>query len=378
MEKRELRMGGDVSELSYVEECGGHFYTQDGQEKDLFQIFAENGINIVRIRNYNNPGKGRGWTNPDTKEGFYRRDYTSTLQDNLNLMKRAKNAGMQIEFSFHYSDYWTNDYTQIIPHAWQTVLDDMPTELAVECLEELIYDYTITSLEAMKQQDTLPEYISIGNEIQSGILFPYGYCSHFGNLARFLNAGAKAVRKVAPKARIVLHLDDACNKFKYGIFLGNCKDYQVDYDVIGISYYPYWTGKTVDQLVEFCDFLVDEFDRDILIMETGYNFAPTLPDGAYGQLITCGPYENSYGSSPEGQQKFMQELVAGMHRVKNDRCIGDLYWDPIMVEQEGVGWAVLENGDQITDNIVSNTTLFDFEHKALPVMEVYHKNKFEK
>ena len=108
-------------------------------------------------------------------------------------------------------------------------------------------------------------------------------------------------------------------------------------------------------------------------METGFTFNDYLPSGYTGQLVDDGPYEDYY-EGPEGQRDFILELFNGLKSVTDGRCIGDLYWDPIMVEQDGVGWAILESTDKADKNVISNTTIFDFDHKILPVINAFKYN----
>jgi arabinogalactan endo-1,4-beta-galactosidase len=362
--------GGDVSELSYVESQGGKFFDENGQEKDLFQILKENGHDIVRLRVYNEPGKGHG------DGSYYRPAGIMDKADILKLAKRAKAAGLQIQLSFHYSDYWTNGATHNIPNAWQAAINDLTTEAAkVDKLEELLRAYTAEVMEAMVAQGTAPEFVSLGNEMQSGILFPYGRASStsWGNLARFLQAGAEAVKTASPQSKVILHLDDAGNYSKYESFFDQIEARNVDYDIIGPSYYPFWTDLTIEQIVAFCNYFSEKYDKDIMIMETGYNWNPALPNGTIGQLNDNGPYPADT-SSPQGQKEFMINLFNGLKSVNNGRVIGDLYWDPIMIAVPGVGWAIKEADDQPDLNVVSNTTLFDFGGKVLPAHDAYKQN----
>lgn len=362
--------GGDVSELTYVESQGGKFYDSKGNEKDLFQLLKENGHDIVRLRVYNEPGKGHG------DGSYYRPAGIMDKADILKLAKRAKAAGLQIQLSFHYSDYWTNGATHNIPNAWQTAIKDLADDAAkVTKLEELLRAYTLDVMEAMVDQGTTPEFVSLGNEMQSGILFPYGRASggSWANLARFLKAGAEEVKKASPTSKVILHLDDAGNTSKYENFFDEIEAREVPYDIIGPSYYPFWTDDTIEQIVAFCNYFSKKYDKDIMIMETGYNWNPTLPNGTIGQLNDNGPYPADT-SSPQGQKEFMINLFNGLKSVDNGRVIGDLYWDPIMIAVPGVGWAIKEIDDQPDLNVVSNTTLFDFDGKALPAHDAYKLN----
>lgn len=367
-QQKKMYFGGDISELSYVEDMGAKFYDANGNQEDAIKLLADNGWNISRLRLYNNPGKGRG----DGK--YYCKDNYQNLNDILKLAKRAKNAGMAIQLTLHYSDFWTNGLTQNIPADWMPEITGLSTSDAINKLEKLVYDYTKSVMHQMVAQGTTPETVSLGNEMQAGILFPYGKSSNFANLARFLNAGYSAVKEVSPNTKVILHLDDAGNLDKYTWFFDSCKNNNVKYDIIGASYYPYYTELTANNIVDFCNKISARYDKDIIIMETGFNFNKTLPNGYEGQLKNNGAYEGYYESSPNGQKDFMLELFNALKKVKDGRCIGDIYWDPVMVEQNGVGWAIVEATNQADTNVVSNTTLFDFNHVILPAVNAYKYN----
>lgn len=370
-----LYTGGDISQLTYEEDEGALFYDAEGNAGDALQILSDAGFDIARLRLYNAPGKGHG------NAGWYCKDGYMDETDILSLAKRASDKGMAIQLSFHYSDFWTNGETQNIPVEWQDDIAGKADAEAVAILENLVYEYTYDIMTRMKAQGTTPEFVSLGNEMQAGLLYPYGKASAecWPNLARFLNAGSKAVKEVSPDTKVVLHLDDAGNEWKYTNFFDNCNTYGVNYDIIGASYYPFWTDKNVDTIVAFCNKMIELYDKDIMIMETGFNFSPTLPDSDQpGQLTDNGDcYVGIYESNPTDQKYFMAELFNGLKLVglgTEHQVYADLYWDPIMVEQEGVGWAMEEATDKVGDNVVSNTTLFDFDHKLLPAGEAYTYN----
>ena len=104
--------GGDMTEVDYIESLGGEYKDSDGNKVDPFEFLSQNGMNMARIRLSNTPGKGKG-------DGVYY--LPSGFQDEgdcLKLAKRAKDAGMGIQFTFNYSDYWSNGSRQIIPSEW--------------------------------------------------------------------------------------------------------------------------------------------------------------------------------------------------------------------------------------------------------------------
>lgn len=363
-------IGGDVSQLNYVEDMGAKFYDAEGNQADPLQILAENGWNFARLRLYNDPGPGRG-------DGTYycHEDYMDP-EDVLDMARRCKEKGMEIEITFHYSDYWSNGATQIIPAEWQKQIRGLDEDAAINTLEALVYYFTKDYMEQLKAQDTVPAYVSLGNESQGGLLFPYGIPSQdrWPTLARFYAAGYRAVKEVSPETQVIIHLDDAGNMVKYTNYFDNLKKYGASFDVIGASYYPYWTEKSVKEAVEFCNAVTARYNCPIMIMETGYNWNPTRPGGWAGQLTDNGCYEGIYESTPEGQRDFMIDLFSGLKNVSGGMAIGDIYWDPIFVEQPGVGWAYFEEWNTVDNNVVSNTTQFDFDHVALPVLDAYKYN----
>lgn len=345
-----LLKGGDISELTYVEQNGGKYYS-DGKEKDCIEILKENGFNIVRLRLYNDPG------NPDYSPSNRLPADIQSQEDILRLAKRAKDAGMQIQLTFHYSDYWTNGKDQIKPHQWE--------ELDFKGLKQALYDFTFEFMTKMAAQGTTPEYVALGNETQGGMLYPEGSYEDFAQLSELYNTGYEAVKAVSKESKVIIHLDGAGNKDQYNWYFGELKNRGTQYDIIGASYYPFYTKLNASQMREWADYISAKFDKDILIMETGYKWNPTLPDGKPGQLADNGPYKDC---SRSGQKNFMLELIKEIKQAKDCRILGFLYWDPIFIEASETGW---ELG---ADNVVSNAALFDFNGNAMEVFDAFKYN----
>ena len=368
--------GADISELSYVESLGAKFYDADGKERDALDIMKENGINTVRLRLYNEPGNSvtYGGNTYALPAGFL------DEADVLKLAKRAKEHGMKIELTFHYSDFWTNGGMQFKPKAWENY--------TLSELKDAIYSYTKSVLNDMKDQGTAPEYVSIGNEIQAGFLFGYytstsslpsvnGYCSNMTNLQTLLNCGSKAVREVCPDSKVIMHLTMSssvtASTFKW--FFSNMPS--LDYDMIGASYYPYWTdGNPSTVLGNLVTTLKNaNINKDIVIMETGYSWAKYRPYGRYGsqsqgQLALNGKAYNE--ASRDGQKTFMQELQTVIKT--NSSLKGYYYWDPLMVEQKVNGEWIKTGWVKDGENVVGNTTLFDYEGNALPAFDAIRED----
>ncbi|MGN0150300.1 MAG: arabinogalactan endo-beta-1,4-galactanase [Clostridia bacterium] len=415
---QEFYKGGDVTEVNYIEDLGGNYYNQDGVKEDVFKILSDAGMNLARIRLSNNPGKGRGDGVYYLPEGY------QDEADCLNLAKRAKNAGMDIQFTFNYSDYWSNGTRQIIPSDWVSkikseldydvkdadflsVMTAKQRAQIQEKLEKIIYDYTYDIMTKLKAQDTLPKYVSLGNEINGGILFPFAntYYADMNRdifelmfddkksendikcpmdweaLAAFLNAGYDAVKAVSPDSLVVIHLAEGSKESAFTWFLDKYEAAGGKYDVIGASYYPAWSNNTIETCVEFCNNISKKYDKDILIMETGFNWNETCKNGYPGQLVDIDAYKDIYPPSREGQKGFVTDLFKQLQTVDGGRCVGAIYWDPCMIHVEDAdgknlsGWAYNESEDEVEPNIVENTTLFDFDGKALPVLDAFAKSE---
>ena len=377
----ESLFGGAVSWLDWIEDLGGKYYYSDGTEGDALQIMAENGCNFVRLELYNNPGDYVDASGNTFPSGYKDADAI------FDLAVRARDKGMKIQLSFMYSDYWGNE---AIPVDWQEKIEGIGDNAQIaQILSECIYEYTKDYMQRLADAGIYPEYVSLGNEMNGGILLPYG-CTYTTNAAMqafcsFMDAGYRAVKEVSPESKIVLHI--ACNAddmfWESGIgtgrwFFGLCEKYGIKYDIIGTSYYPYWAQSSsqyalkraldVNDFVDWCNMMIDYFDKDILVMESGINW------GTPGQLSNNGAYKGIYSYTPEGQRDFMYELINGIKSVKDGRCIGDLYWDPVLVRQRGAGWAIVASTGLARDNCVETTTFFNYNHVALPVLNAYKYN----
>jgi len=233
----------------------------------------------------------------------------------------------------------------------------------------------------MKNQGTEPDFVSLGNEMQGGLLLQdstptgspisttnspvNGSYTNFNRLAQLLNAGYAAVKAVSPSTQVVIHnanIDTGSVQW----FFNQCVANGVRWDVMGCSYYPYWTGLTAQQAEAQMNQWYATCNKPILIMETGYNWATNRCDGYPGQLANNGP--EPFPSTPAGQKQFMLNCFNALKLVNHGNCLGDLYWDPIFICVPGQGWELGQ------PNVVNNTTLFDFSGHALPVLDAFLYN----
>jgi arabinogalactan endo-1,4-beta-galactosidase len=339
--------GGDVSELTYVEQGGGKFYETNGIQTDCLQILKNHGCNTARLRLYNDPGNTNYSPSKLLPPGI------QSPANILALAARAKALGLQIELTFYYSDYWTNS----LPHDW--------SGFSFPQLTNAVFSFTTNFLTQMKNQGTAPEYVSLGNEINTSFMMPYGSTSNFWQLGQLLGAGYAGVKSVSPSSQVILHLSTV----DYGTvqwFLNGCISNGAALDIVGCSYYPFWTGLTTEQARTNINQIYSAFKKPVLVMETGYNWSTNCCDGWPGQLSNNGP--EFFPSTPAGQKSFLLKCFNDLKLVSDGHCIGDLYWDPIFICVPGEGWQLGAR------NVVDNTTLFDFNGHALSSLDAFNCN----
>lgn len=339
-----LLKGGDVSELTYVEQGGGVYYETNGVATPCLQILKNHGCNIVRLRLYNDPNPA----NSDLPQGI------QSPTNILALARQAQALGFQIELTFYYSDGWANN----VPRTW--------TNDTFVQLTNAVYNFTTNFMSQMQAQGTTPQYVSLGNEINNGgLLLPFGSTTNWSQLAQLLEIGYAGVKAVSPSTRIILHMNTVSSS-TVTYFLNQALANGVSWDITGCSYYPYWTGLTTEQARDQINADYSAYNKPVLIMETGYNWSTNRCDGYTGQLATDGP--EPFPSTAIGQKEFMLNCFNAIKTVNNGECIGDLYWDPIFICVPGEGWELEQ------PNVVDNETLFDFNGNVLPSLDAFYFN----
>lgn len=328
-----LLNGIDASFIPEYRDLGAKFY-DGGKVTDPLVSFSSRGANLLRIRVWVHPPKG----------------YCS-VEKTLELARDGKRAGMKLLIDFHYSDDWADPQKQIPPAAWK---DMNESELA-----QAVYHHTKSTIQKLVDQGTPPDMVQIGNEIRNGTLWPIGdhRKSGYDPLARLLRAGAKASREASPKTSIMIHHDQGAKLEECGSFFQALKDRGVRFDVIGLSYYPWWHG-TLANLERTMNGLASKFRKPVMIVETAYPFTLKWNDdtgnfvGEEKQLVP------GYPATPEGQAAFLRELNRLVRAVPSGRGLGVVYWAP-----EYIAWKGMQTPCE-------NLCLYDFEGKILPGADV--------
>lgn len=357
--------GMDLSTLMEVESCGGRFF-DSGKQGDALRILKGYGMNMVRLRL---------WNDPYSEDGVPYGAGTNDLGRTMEMARRLKAAGISWMLDFHYSDFWADPGKQIIPKAWRGM---EPSELAVA-----IHDFTHRMMAALKEADLLPRIVAVGNELSNGLLWPHGRVPQFDNIVLFLNAGIRAAREVNPDAKIMLHLDNGGNNTLYRTWFDSYfAQGGLDFDYIGLSYYPFWHG-TLEDLKNNMHDLAGRYGKDMIVAEVSTGF--TLEDYASYEKLEARQRKGMatrpelaakvpYPMSPEGQSAFMQDVMALIRDVPGGLGKGFVYWEPAWLPVPGSGWANEEalayTGEKGPGgNEWANQALFDYDGNALPALK---------
>lgn len=325
---REFIRGADLSFMPEIRSTGATFSDSAGVVKDGLQIFKENGCNTIRIRIWNNPSNGR-----------------SGLAEVQTFAAEVKANGMNVLLDFHYSDTWTDPAQQKKPDAWKTLPDST--------LSDSLYRFTKRVVSIIK-----PEYVQIGNELNGGMLWENGRINKPDAFARFLKAGVKAVREELPNTKIIMHFAGLTSS---DYFFNLLKTKSVDYDIIGLSFYPQWHGKNLDTLRNTINRLSTSYTKYIVLAEYAYPFSLLWADYTNNTLGLADQILSAFPATPDGQYQYVRQLKKIMWECP--KGIGLCYWAPDWIAFRG---PTASNGSH-----AENQALFDFSHKALPAMKVF-------
>ena len=339
-------LGGDVSLLLTYEENGANYMDIDGKKiTDLMAFLKEQGLNTMRVRLFVDPSKASA----EAKGQGVRQD----LEYVKKLGKKIKDAGLGFMLDFHYSDTWADPEHQTMPQEF--IMVNTPAF-------EYIYTYTKNSLEAMVTAGATPDFIQIGNEISFGMLWDGCKVKHnsdwtaylddnWDSFSKALKNASKACREVCPEAKIIIHTEQCANNPTLDVaFFNRIKANEVDYDIIGTSYYPYYKGPISNLDKGLTQLEINFPDKQIMIVETGC-----------GYHYKMGDKETGYPLTYEGQQKFTAELITMLNKHQH---VNGLFWWFLEANEYGLDWKTKRVTDKWYD-----ASLFDNETgHALPAL----------
>lgn len=362
--------GMDVSSVISLEQSGVVFYGTDGKPQDLMKTLSEAGVNYIRVRVWNDPydanGNGYGGGNCDAEKA-------------AETGRRAAKYGMKLLVDFHYSDFWADPSRQYAPKAWR--------EMPVEEKSAALYDFTVSSLETISSAGADIGMVQIGNEINSGLAGE----SDWKNVSVLLQSASKAVRDFSVSCgaaiKIAVHFAPASDRAGMLWYAGMLNGFMVDYDVFGVSYYPYWHG-SLPGMKELLSDVKEKYGKQTVVLETAYPY--TLEDGDGFQNI-AGQSEllPDYPASTQGQADCVRAV---MNATAQCGALGVFYWEGAWIpvgddpksnsekwEKYGSGWASSYCAEYDPDNggkyyggsTWDNQAFFGADGKPLDSLKVF-------
>ncbi|TFW18635.1 glycoside hydrolase family 53 protein [Duganella callida] len=282
--------GADVGWLPQMEASGYQFRNRDGKRQDALRILKDYGINTIRLRTWVNPSQDKG-------SGHNSRDET------VAMAVRAQRMGMRIMIDFHYSDSWADPEKQVKPAAWRG--HDFAQ------LQKDVYDYTYDVMRALQSAGVAPEWVQVGNETRTGMIYPEGHTDNWPQLAKLINQGYAAVKAVSPSSKVVLHLDRGNDNQWFRTWFDNAKANGAKWDVIGMSYYPYWLPGRPDYTAS-----IDDLGRNLNDMAARY--------GSEVMVVEVGGEDDR----PQNTYDMLVAVQAKVRAVPGGKGLGVIYWEP--------------------------------------------------
>lgn len=374
--------GVDISSVLVEEKSGVVYYNEAGEEQDLFQTLAQNGVNYIRVRVWNDPfdenGNGYGGGNNDTAAA-------------AEIGARAAKYGMKICVDYHYSDFWADPNKQQCPKAWEG--------MTIEDKSEALYQFTKESLSEIIDAGAVVGMVQIGNEINNGMSGETDWTKR----RQLMQAGSKAVREIAQETgqdiQVAVHFTDVSDKSG---MLGNAQkllEKEIDYDIFAVSYYPFWHG-SLENLTDVLQELSETYGKKVMVAETSYPYTTGDGDGS-ANSIDEGSLIPEYAASEQGQTNEIRDVCAAVADV-GDAGLGVFYWEPAWIpvsvyeegaadaaavlsanreswEKNGSGWASSyaadydpkDAGVYYGGSSWDNQALFDYEGHPLESLKVF-------
>jgi len=285
-------VGADVGWLTQLESMGYTWTDTTGAAGSALQILKNHGVNTIRIRTFVNPTITTGVL------GVGDLDQAGSIA----LAKRANAMGFKIVIDFHYSDTWADPGHQTTPAAWAS---DSYAQLQTD-----VYNYTYNFMTALVAAGVTPQYVQVGNEINTGMLWPIGSVgattvngNNFTQVTGLINSGYSAVKAASSTSQVVIHIAGISNLTDFEWFFDGLRTAGANYDVIGASYYD--GPSNITTVASNLNTLAARYTKPVMICEIGYSYSD--PTDAYTDV---------------------QGAIKAMNAVPNSMGLGVIYWEP--------------------------------------------------
>ncbi len=368
--------GVDVSTVLVEENSGVVYYGEDGTEQDIFLTLAQAGVNYVRLRVWNDPydenGNGYGGGNNDVPTA-------------IALGQRASKYGMRVCVDFHYSDFWADPKRQHAPKAWK--------DMTVDEKCDALYAFTKESLSQMLEEGVDVGMVQVGNEINNAMAGE----DFKPNINKLLKAGCQAVREISEAynrdIKIVIHYTNIDKYNEISNLVAGLTGAHIDYDIIGLSYYPFWDG-SIENMQSVAEQIQEKSGKQVLIAETSYGYTSEDGDGCANSFSGIDDVVDGYPATVQGQANMIRDICAAANEAD---MLGVFYWEPAWIpvgpadednsavwEEYGSGWASSYASDYDPEDAGlyyggcswDNQAMFDFTGHPLASLNVWKYLKY--
>lgn len=323
--------GIDMSLLPEVRASHVLVYNNLGQAQDMLDIIKNEGVNTVRLRL---------WHQPESS--------TSSFLTVKSLSQEIRSLGLKLLLTVHYSDTWADPASQEKPQTWQSLNQHQ--------VKDSLYCYTSKIIREIQ-----PDIIQIGNEINHGFLWPEGHISNETVFLDFLSEAVQAVKDENIETKILLHYAGHENANAFFNRLGN-----IDYDLIGISYYPRWHGKSLQRLRQNLISLNLNQNKPVAIVETAYPFTLSFDDFTTNVIGSQDQILENFPPTPQGQKDYFLEIKNIAQDIPES--YGFCSW--------GSEWISFKGDEATNGSPYENQAFWDFDNQTLPVFEVFDDFEF--
>jgi len=368
--------GMDASAVLALENSGVKYYNFDGEEQDVFMTLAQAGVNYIRLRVWNDPydenGNGYGGGNNDVATA-------------IALGQRATKYGMKVCIDFHYSDFWADPKKQFVPKAWEG--------MDIEEKSDALYNFTLESLTQLLDAGVDVGMVQICNEINNGMSGE----TDVANVRKLLTAGSKAVREAAANSGkeilVAVHYTNIDDMKKLDTLLTGLQVKEIDYDIVGLSFYPYWHG-TIEDLKNAIIHIRDTYGKKVYVAENAYCYTAEDGDGSANSVEGTDDLAEGYSASVQGQANEVRDVCAAASEAGAE---GVFYWEGTWIpvgpadadnsdlwEKYGSGWASSyasgydpkDAGQYYGGCSWDNQAMFDFTGHPLASLNVFKYLKY--
>ena len=368
--------GMDVSAVLALENSGVKYYNFDGEEQDVFMTLAQAGVNYIRLRVWNDPhdenGNGYGGGNNDVATA-------------ITLGQRATQYGMKVCIDFHYSDFWADPKKQFVPKAWEG--------MDIEEKSDALYNFTLENLTQILDAGVDVGMVQVGNEINNGMCGE----TDASNVRKLLVSGSKAVRDAATASGkdilVAVHYTNIDDMKKLDTLLTGLQVKEIDYDIVGLSFYPYWHG-TMDDLKNAITHIRDTYGKKVYVAENAYCYTSEDGDGSANSIKGTDDLAEGYSASVQGQANEVRDVCAAASEAGAE---GIFYWEGTWIpvgpadadnsaiwEKYGSGWASSyaggydpkDAGQYYGGSSWDNQAMFDFTGHPLASLNIFKYLKY--